>query len=84
MINIDVLGYIAGILVVISLLHQVIKSWRTKSTKDISILWTLVVMIGLSLWILYATSNRIMPLLIFAAVEFIMIAFLFSLKIKYK
>ena len=84
MANLEFVGYAAGFIMSIALLPQLMKALRTKSTKDISILWTLVVMIGLSLWILYATSNRIMPLLIFAAVEFIMIAFLFSLKIKYK
>ncbi|MBI5001906.1 hypothetical protein HZC31_00820 [Candidatus Woesearchaeota archaeon] len=37
MIFIDILGYVAGILVVISLVPQVIKSWTTKSTRDISL-----------------------------------------------
>ena len=84
MANLEFVGYAAGFIMSIALLPQLMKALRTKSTKDISILWTLVVMAGLSLWILYAISNRIMPLLIFAAVEFIMIALLFSLKIKYK
>lgn len=35
---IDILGYVAGTLVVVSLLPQTIKSWKTKSTRDIS-LW---------------------------------------------
>ena len=48
MAYIDIMGYIAGALVVASLLPQVIKSWKTKSTKDISILrYTLYEIVGL-------------------------------------
>ena len=43
------IGYLAGIIVAISLSPQLIKAWKTKSTKDISIIWTLTYMAGLSL-----------------------------------
>ncbi len=54
MIWIDVLGYAAGILVVISLLPQAIKSWRTKLTRDVSLWRYIIYVIGLILWITYA------------------------------
>ena len=84
MANLDIIGYLAGFLMAISLSPQLIKAWKTKSTKDISIMWTMFVMIGLILWIIYAISNKIMPLLIFASIEFSMTFLLFVLKIKYK
>jgi len=34
----DFVGYLAGFIVAIALAPQVIKAWRTKSTKDISLL----------------------------------------------
>ncbi|MFH1586810.1 MAG: PQ-loop domain-containing transporter [Candidatus Diapherotrites archaeon] len=46
---IDLLGYAAGLLVVISLLPQTIKSWRTKSTKDLSYWRYILYSIGLVL-----------------------------------
>ena len=82
--NIELLGYFGGILVTISLLPQVIKSYATKSTKDISIIYTLVLTLGLFLWILYAIFNHIVPLTIFASVEFLITITLLSLKIMYK
>lgn len=51
---IDILGYIAGILVVISLLPQVVKSWKTRLTRDISMARYIIYIIGLVLWITYA------------------------------
>ncbi len=35
----ELLGFAAGSFVAVSLLPQAIKSWKTKSTKDISLLW---------------------------------------------
>lgn len=47
--SINLLGYIAGTLVVISLLPQFIKSWTTKSTRDISLWRYVIYIIGLIL-----------------------------------
>jgi|TARA_Y100000310_G_C20535182_1_gene740502 MtN3 and saliva related transmembrane protein len=53
MINFEIIGYLAGFIVAITLSPQLIKAWKTKSTKDISISWTLIYMTGLSLWVAY-------------------------------
>ncbi len=82
--SLEILGYLGGTLVTISLLPQVIKSYRTKSTKDISLMYTLVLMTGLIFWILYAVSNAIIPLTIFASVEFLITMSLLILKLIYK
>ena len=47
------LGYIAGFFTTISFLPQVIKVWRTKSTKDISIWMFLIFTTGVLLWLIY-------------------------------
>ncbi|HLC71597.1 MAG TPA: SemiSWEET transporter [Candidatus Nanoarchaeia archaeon] len=81
--NIDVLGYIAGILVVISLLPQVIKSWKTKSTQDIS-LWRYVTHVtGLVLWITYAFIIGNMPVALTNGVGLILASVVLCLKVKY-
>ena len=82
--NIEMLGFLGGALVTVSLLPQVIKSFKTKSTKDISIVYTLILMTGLALWISYAVLNDIIPLLIFASIELAVTASLFILKLIYK
>ncbi|PIP75476.1 hypothetical protein COW86_03545 [Candidatus Kuenenbacteria bacterium CG22_combo_CG10-13_8_21_14_all_39_9] len=54
MTYIDLLGYAAGILVVISLLPQAVKSWKIKSTRDISLSRYVIYVMGLILWVIYA------------------------------
>ena len=84
MVSLEIIGYLAGFLVAMALSPQLTKTFRTKSTKDISIIWTLMLMTGLLLWVLYATANKILPLLIFAAIEFLMTFSLFIMKLTYK
>ncbi len=84
MFNLEILGYLGGGLVTISLLPQVIKSFKTKSTSDISIVYTLVLISGLALWVLYAALNTITPLLIAASIELAITISLFILKLIYK
>lgn len=82
--NIELLGYVAGILVVISLLPQFIKSWTTKSTRDIS-LWRYIIYItGLILWVVYALSIKNMPVFTMNFLGLILAAGILYLKIKYK
>ena len=84
MVELEIIGYLAGFLVAFSLSPQLIKTWKTKSTKDISILWTLTLMTGLLLWVIYAVVNKIAPLAIFTTIEFFMVTTLCIFKLIYK
>jgi len=79
----EFVGYMAGSVVAVSLSPQIIKAWKTKSTKDISVLWNLTLVTGLILWIIYAIANNIVPLAIFASLEVLMATSLLFLKLKY-
>lgn len=84
MAYIDILGYIAGILVVISLLPQAIKSWKTKSTQDISLWRYIIYTIGLILWIVYAVIVKNGPVAAMNSVGLLLALFILCLKLKYK
>ncbi|MBU1037130.1 hypothetical protein KKF32_03775 [Patescibacteria group bacterium] len=81
---IDTLGYIAGILVVISLLPQLIKSWKTKSTTNISLWRYIIYIIGLILWIIYAVIIKNNPVALMNFVGLIIAISILYLKIRYK
>ncbi|MEK6868466.1 MAG: SemiSWEET transporter [Nanoarchaeota archaeon] len=84
MISIEILGYIAGLLVVGSLLPQLIKSWKTKSTKDIS-LWRYIIYVsGLFLWIVYAILIKSGPVAVTNGVGLLFALSILYLKIKHK
>jgi MtN3 and saliva related transmembrane protein len=80
---IDIMGYSAGILVVLSLLPQVIKSWKTKSTKDISLWRYLLYVTGLVLWIGYAIIINNGPVAVMNGVGLLLALFILYLKVKH-
>ena len=84
MINIDIFGYIAAFLMAISLIPQVVKSLRTKSTKDISVLWTLIYIAGLIFWLIYSVKLPSYPLMFAASIEMFLAVSLLILKLIYK
>lgn len=83
MYSIELLGFIAGGLVAISLMPQVIKSWKTKSTKDLAISWTLINLAGQILWIVYGVYLESISLVVMSSVTLIMTIFLVGLKIRF-
>jgi len=53
MTGIDTLGMIAGTISAITFLPQVIKTWKSKSAKDISVLMFSFATISVVLWLIY-------------------------------
>ncbi len=83
MSNIDLLGYIAGILVVLSLLPQAVRSWKTKSTRDLSLPRYIVYIIGLILWIVYAVIIHNGPVALTNGIGLIIATFILYLKLRH-
>jgi len=80
----DPIGHIGAFLITLSLLPQVIKSFKTRKTRDISLLWTVTLTIGMAIWLFYVFANNIVPSMVFTTIEFFMILALLVLKLIYK
>lgn len=81
--TVDLFGYVAGLLVVISMVPQTIKSWRTKSTADISLWRYIIYAAGLALWVSYAYMIQNGPVALMNSVGFILASTILYLKIRY-
>ena len=81
--NINILGYVAGSLVTLSLLPQVIKSWKTKSTKDISLARYVVYITGLILWVAYAVLIQNGPVALMNGIGLVLATSILFLKLKH-
>lgn len=55
------LGFVAGALTTAAFVPQVVKVWRTRSTRDISLWMWLVLCVGILLWIVYGVLARSVP-----------------------
>jgi MtN3 and saliva related transmembrane protein len=53
--TITVLGVFATTLSALSLLPQVIRTWRTRSAGDISASWLIVALLSMVLWVAYGS-----------------------------
>jgi MtN3 and saliva related transmembrane protein len=51
--NSEIVGIIAGALSCTTFLPQVIKTWKSKSTKDVSLTMFVIASIGTALWLVY-------------------------------
>lgn len=80
---IDLLGYVAGILVVVSLFPQVLKSWKTKSTQDLSLWRYIIYVAGLVLWILYAIAIKNGPVAVMNSIGLVLAGIVLFLKVRY-
>ncbi|MGO4773209.1 SemiSWEET family sugar transporter [Flavobacterium sp. W22_SRS_FK3] len=61
---IDILGLLAGICVTISVVPQIIKVWKTKKVKQISLLTFSVLTFGIAMWIVYGILKNDFPIII--------------------
>jgi len=52
----DLIGGVAAVLTTIAFLPQVIKSWRSRSTRDVSLGMFLILNTGIVLWLIYANT----------------------------
>jgi MtN3 and saliva related transmembrane protein len=52
---IAVLGTAGTVLSTVSLMPQVVRTWRTRSTDDISATWLMVALAAMAIWIAYGS-----------------------------
>ncbi|MFH1368932.1 MAG: SemiSWEET transporter [Elusimicrobiota bacterium] len=81
---IQLIGLAAGALTTSSLLPQVIKSFRTKSTKDISLGMFILISTGNLLWLTYGLLIRDIPVIVANLMTFLLSLMIIMMKIKYK
>lgn len=79
----DIVGYLGGIFIMISFIPQVIKSYKTKSVKDLSFMMILATLIGTIFWIGYGFLINGMPVIIMNSIFGVIVVYQLFLKIKH-
>ncbi|MCR6722146.1 MAG: SemiSWEET transporter [Chitinophagaceae bacterium] len=78
------IGIAAGIITAISLLPQLVKVIREKKAENISVIYLLTLMTGLSLWIWYGILREDLPIIFTNGFSVLVNIILMVLVIKYK
>jgi MtN3 and saliva related transmembrane protein len=78
------LGMLAGILTTSAFLPQLVKAWRSRSTRDISLAMYVIISSGMLLWLVYGLLIGSLPLILANTVTLAIAVTILILKIKYR
>lgn len=77
------LGLLAGFLTTGSAFPQLVKSYRTKSTRDLSLWYLTVILSGVTLWIAYGFAISDVPLMVANGISFLPLSCTLYLKLRW-
>jgi len=80
---IESLGLLAGLLVTCSMIPQIIRVFKLRSAREISLLFTTLLLLGLIAWLVYGLSLGLLPVIIWNAIGAALAAMLLYAKLKY-
>lgn len=80
---VTIIGLTAAILTTLAPIPQLIKIFRQRETKDISLVMYIVVTIGIALWMIYGFLINNLPIILANIVTLIVTISILFLKIRY-
>ena len=80
----NVVGYIASAVTVFTFLPQVVKTWKEKSAKNVSLMMFIIAISNEILWIVYGVMRDDMVIILTNIVMMCMASFMIYLKLRYK
>ncbi|SHK09650.1 SemiSWEET family sugar transporter [Chryseobacterium polytrichastri] len=80
----EIIGYSGAIISSVSFLPQVIKLWKTKSGKDLSMVTLFFLTLNAILWVIYGVMKDAKPLWVTNILMLSMLIIMIFLKISYR
>jgi MtN3 and saliva related transmembrane protein len=79
-----ILGLLAASLTTIAYVPQVVKTWKSKSSKDLSLKMLLAFCVGVCLWLLYGILEKDTPIIVANSITLLLACTLLFFKFKFK
>ena len=76
-------GLAAGFLTTIAFVPQVMKIWKAKSAKDVSLGTFAAFAVGLALWLAYGIVKQELPIILWNAVTLVLTGAILAMKVKF-
>ena len=80
----EIMGHIGALLSSITFIPQVLKTWKTKSAGDLSMNMLLIVITSTVVWLVYAFSLNLLPVIIANSIIFVLSGLLIYFKLAFK
>ena len=81
---VTLLGLIAGTLTTAAFLPQVLKTWRSRAARDVSLAMFVILGLGVGLWVVYGTLIGSAPVLIANGVTLVLVLVMLALKWRFR
>lgn len=82
--TIQLLGLAAGCCTTIAFLPQVVKTWKSRSAKDLSLSMFSIFCIGVALWLIYGFMVKDIPVIAANMVTLMLASTLLFFKLRFK
>ena len=79
-----VLGTVAGVLTTAAFVPQVVKTWRSRSARDISGVMFAAFSLGVALWIVYGVMVRSAPVVVANSVTLLLAVAVLVMKARFR
>lgn len=80
---VEIVGFLAGFIMIFSFLPQLIKTYKTKKSTDISKFMLILQMTCISLWTIYGFLTNSLSLIVSNIISLIIVICVFIMKIIY-
>jgi MtN3 and saliva related transmembrane protein len=77
------IGGAATVLAVVSLVPQVVRTWRRRSAADLSASWLMIALSSMLLWIAYGTLLSAWALVLANGATLVLVILLLGMKVKF-
>jgi MtN3 and saliva related transmembrane protein len=80
----EIIGLVAGLLTTVAFVPQVIKTWKSKSARDLSLVMFSLFCLGVFLWTIYGIMINQLPIILWNIITLILASVILFFKIKFK
>lgn len=82
--SITILGLIGGTFTTASFFPQVMKTWQTRSAKDVSTYMFILLSVGIGFWIAYGLMIGSLPVIIANSISLVLTVAMLGMKLLFK
>lgn len=82
-ISVSAIGFVAGTCTTLAFLPQVVRTWRTRSTDDISLGMFSLMVFGIALWLFYGIAIGDWPLIVADGISLLLATTILLMKMRF-
>jgi len=82
-VNAEIIGLAGGALTTVSVVPQIIRLYRLKSAREISLLFNILLLSGVILWLIYGACLGLPSVILWNAITAVLVGTLLCLKLRY-